>query len=134
MPIADPRAFELGSFTEEQAEKLQEQLADAAERAAGKATDEYRERLRAALNHTAHQLRNGKRLHGSLLSNLRLLLKADLNVADHPELAEILENAESLEPAVEQALTDPSDQETRDKAANSAETIDRRLAGLRGDL
>ena len=130
MPIADPSAFELGAFSEEQAKALEQQLNDAANRAASEATAEYRQRLKKALDKVASQLRDGKRLHGSLLTNLQALVRADLNVTDDPDIDSALNDAKLVaEPAIAQALADREDH-SKNAAASEAEKISRKLSGL----
>lgn len=129
MPVADPTAFELGQFAEDQRKELTDQLNRAVARAADKATREYVKRLREQLQHVSGQLRHGKRLHGSLLSNLTDLLDANLNVTDSPELAEVLANSKDAVNSVATAL-ESKESIDKDIAARRAEEIDRKLAGI----
>lgn len=130
MPIAEPEAFELGAFTEDQRRNLQAELSAAVDRASNKATKEYRERLQGALAHVAKQLRDGKRLHGSLLTNLQTLSEADLNVAADPAIAEAVADIKTdVQPRVAQALADKEDS-SKQHAARAADAISKKLAGL----
>jgi translation initiation factor 2B subunit (eIF-2B alpha/beta/delta family) len=129
MPVADPTAFELGQFAEDQRKELTDQLNRAVARAADKATREYVKRLREQLQHVSGQLRHGKRLHGSLLSNLTDLLDANLNVTDSPELADVLANSKDAVNSVATAL-ESKESIDKDIAARRAEEIDRKLAGI----
>jgi plasmid stabilization system protein ParE len=131
MPIADPSAFELGAFTEEQSEELEEQLSKATARAAENATREYRDRLRDSVQHLASKLRGGKgtRLHGSLLTNLEELLDADLNVTADPDLQQVIEDAKASTSQIERAVRTREDC-YKNQAASTAEAIDKKLAAL----
>jgi plasmid stabilization system protein ParE len=129
MPIADPSAFQLGAFSEEQAKDLQKQLTAAVEKAAADATEGYCEKLRDAFKKAADQLRNGKRLHGSLLTNLQRLTNADLNVTEHAQLAAVLGEAEKVEKAIETALVSREDID-KNIAADKADSMHRKLAGI----
>lgn len=133
MPIADPTAFELGAFSEEQREILEKQLHAASERAAREATNEYRKRLKKALSHLSHQMRHGKRLHQSLLDNVLNLADSNLNVAGDPDLdavAETIRQHEALKNYGNAAIANPKEQAVRDHTAAMAEQINRKLAGL----
>jgi len=134
MPIADPSAFELGAFSKEQSDALEAQLNAAVSRAAQSATQEYRDRLTKALAHTAKQLRDGKRLHGSLLTNLQTLIQADLNVIQDKGLADILgsDDVQSAQDKVAIALRS-KEQVHKDVAANEVDAVHRKLAGLFGE-
>ena len=131
MPLADPSAFELGAYTEQQRKQLQSNLTDATEKAAADATREYRDRLRKALKHAAEKMRGGKgtRLHGSVLTNLQELIDAGLNVSADPELQEIVDNIAPATAAIERAVNS-RDSFDKHEAASQAEKIDRKLAGI----
>jgi hypothetical protein len=129
MPIADPTAFELGQFAEDQRQDLERQMSKAMERAAEKATKQYIARLREQLGHVSDQLRHGKRLHGTLLTNLQDLLGAELNVTAKPELDAVLTGTNDAANSVAAAL-ESKEQIDRDTAAQKIESIDRKLAGI----
>lgn len=131
MPIADPSAFELGQFSKEQSDALEAQLNDAVNRAAKSATQEYRDRLTKALSHTAGQLRNGKRLHGSLLTNLQTLINADLNVIQDNDLDTILTSVEVTKAQVDVGVAlDSKNQVDKNMAADRIDSVNKKLAGL----
>ncbi len=129
MPIPDPSGFEMGQFIESERQELENKLQAAVDRAASKATAEYRERLQTALDHAANQLRNGKRLHGSLLTNLQDIADADLNATGNQELNIAVQEIKQAENDVGTALR-TREQADRDIAAADLERINKKLAGL----
>ncbi len=129
MPIANAEAFELGSFSEEQRNTLEAQLNRAVNKAAREATSEYRKRLQECLGHVANQLRHGKRLHTSLLTNLQNLADADLNAEGREDIAKAVDTIKQTEPAIERALVTRDDSD-KDKAAAKIEKVASKLAGL----
>ncbi len=131
LPVADPAAFELGAFTEEQADQLEKQLQREVDRAANQATREYRDRISDALSNLSAKLSGGKgtRLHGALVDNLKEILTAELNVAGNAALDQLIAESDAAVKAIERAVETREDVD-KNAAADKANELNQKLKML----